>query len=170
MKKKLLLVLLVLLLAAVAIVSFKKTGELEGCAFCSEDVLQRQAIYEDELVLALYSHKPIVPGHVLVIPKRHVERFEELQETEFLKIKEVIEKIDKAAQEIYKTSDYLLLQKNGQAAGQTVPHVHFHYFPRSDKDQVGPLFLLRFLVIPRLPPISQQEMKETIEQFQLRLK
>ena len=170
MKKKILLAILFFLLAAAVVVSLRKSKVAEGCAFCREEVLQRQAFYEDDLVLALYSHKPIIPGHVLLIPKRHVERFEELEDAELLRIKEVMIKVHQAAQKIYDAKDYLILQKNGKAAGQNVPHVHFHYFPRKEKQQIEPLLLLRFLIIPRLPPISDKEIAEAIEPFRAQFK
>ncbi|MBS3905094.1 MAG: HIT family protein [Simkania sp.] len=166
MKKGFLLSVLVFLISAVSVVLIKQpSGSSNACAFCEESVLKRQQFYEDDLVIALYSHKPVVPGHLLVIPKRHVERFEELSNEELLRIKEVVAKIHAVAKEIYGTSDYLLLQKNGTAAGQTVPHLHVHYFPRNAKESAGPLMLLRFLIIPHLPPISNQEMTEITELF-----
>jgi len=167
MKKKILLVTLVFLLAAAVVVSLRDSKSAEECAFCQEEVLQRQAFYEDDFVVALYSHKPIIPGHVLIIPKRHVERFEELEDAELLRIKEVMIKVHQAAQKIYEAKDYLILQKNGKAAGQSVPHVHFHYFPRKEKQQSEPLLLLRFLIIPHLSPISNEEMAEAIKPFKI---
>ena len=80
----------------------------ESCAFCDEDVLNRQKFYEDDLVLALYTHKPILQGHCLIIPKRHVERFEMLTDEEITQIGRVIKKVNLAASEVFKTSFYLL--------------------------------------------------------------
>jgi hypothetical protein len=63
----------------------KNPADLSASAYCAFDdlkVLNRQKFYEDDLVLALYTHKPILPGHCLIIPKRHVERFEMLSEQE----------------------------------------------------------------------------------------
>lgn len=87
---------------------------------------KRQAFYKNDLVLALYSHKPIYPGHCLIIPKRHVERFEMLSEEEITEIGRVIKKVNQAVEKVFQTSSYLLLQKNGREVGQT-PHVHVHY-------------------------------------------
>src|ERR1700737_1272003 len=82
------------------------------CAFCDTDVLNRQKFYEDDLVLALYTHKPILPGHCLIIPKRHVERFEMLTDEEITHMGRIIKKVNQAAVQVFKTSSYLLLQKN----------------------------------------------------------
>ena len=101
----------------------------EYCAFCDPRVLERQKFYEDDLVLALYTHKPVLPGHCLVLPKRHVERFEQLTDQEITQMGKVIKKVDRAVTEVFSTSSYLLLQKNGIEVGQSVPHVHVHYIP-----------------------------------------
>ncbi len=58
----------------------------EYCAFCDDEVLNYQKFYEDDLVLALYTHKPIMPGHCLIIPQRHVKRFEDLSDEEMTRV------------------------------------------------------------------------------------
>jgi histidine triad (HIT) family protein len=164
MKMKIfLLAIFVILLFAAAIVSFRNPQRAEECPFCQREVLEKQAFYEDDLVLALYSHKPIVPGHCMIIPKRHVERFEKLYDDELIRIKEVIGEVHRAAQTLYKAKDYFLLEKNGKTAGQSVPHVHFHYFPRNEEERVGPGLFLRFLLIPWLPPISDENLGNAVD-------
>lgn len=130
------------------------------CAFCDPKVLSYQKFYEDELVIALYTHKPILPGHSLIIPKRHVERFEGLSDEEITQIGRVIKKVNKAAEEVFETSPYLILQKNGKEAGQTVPHVHFHYVPRRVGDDSTLMFLIKMYTANLGSPISHSEMQE----------
>lgn len=133
------------------------------CAFCDENVLARQKFYEDEHVLALYTHKPILPCHCLVIPKRHVERYEMLTDEEITQIGRVIQKVDQAASKVFGTSSYLLLQKNGVEVGQTVPHVHFHYIAREKGDDSTITFLARMFIANWLSPISANEMEKTVK-------
>lgn len=139
----------------------------EYCAFCDPSVLEHQTFYEDELVAALYTHKPVVPGHCLVIPKRHVERFELLTDEEITHMGRVIKKVDQAVMKVFGTSAYLLLQKNGLEAGQTVPHVHVHYIPKKEGDFSLFGFLLRMYSAYFVKgPIPADEMHETIEKLQ----
>ncbi len=139
-------------------------GHFTGyCAFCDPKVLDRQKFYEDELVVALYTHKPILPGHCLVIPKRHVERFELLTDEEIAHIGRVIKTIDQAVMKIFDTSSYLLLQKNGLEVGQSVPHVHFHYIPRKAGDSSAFGFLVKMYVANAKGPISSDAMQKTVE-------
>lgn len=136
---------------------------LFSCAFCDPDILQRQTFYEDELVLGLYTHKPIVEGHCLIIPKRHVERFEDLTAQEITQIGEGIQKVDKAAQKIWQREAYLLLQKNGKEVGQTVFHVHFHYIPRKKGENSTLKFLFKMFWANLFSPISSSEMETRVK-------
>ncbi len=135
------------------------------CAFDDPKVLNRQKFYEDDLILALYTHKPILPGHCLIIPKRHVERFEMLTDQEINQIGLVIKKVNQAASKVFKTASYLLLQKNGLEVGQTVPHVHFHYIPRQLGDDSTLSFLVKMYLANAYSPIPEAEMQKICEQM-----
>lgn len=139
----------------------------ENCVFCNEKILEYQKFYEDEYVLALYTHKPIFPGHSLIIPKRHRERFEELSDVEFLHISQVVKKVNCAVEKVFNTSAYLILQKNGKEVGQTVPHIHFHYIPRQKGDNSTFKFMMRMYVDFLFSPISAEEMHETVEKMKV---
>ena len=145
-------------LAGVYFFSLKPAQISKYCAFCDIKVLDAQKFYEDELVMALYTHKPILPGHCLIIPKRHVQRFEELTDQEIEQMGKVIKKVDRSASKIFETSSYLLLQKNGIEVGQTVPHVHFHYIPRKEGDYSVFGFLLKMYIACAKGPISKSHM------------
>lgn len=147
------------------LLSTTQSSSEEYCAFCDPEVLARQTFYEDDLVLALYTHKPILPGHCLIIPKRHVERFEFLTDEEITQMGRVIKKVNNAVVKVFGTSPYLLLQKNGSEVGQTVPHVHFHYIPRQSGDDSTIGFLIKMYSAPLLGPISTEEMQDAVEKL-----
>ena len=134
-----------------------------ACAFCDHAILNRQKFYEDEHVCALYTHKPMLPGHCLIIPKRHVYRFETLTQEEISHLGMLIKKVNQASMEVFGTSSYLLLQKNGYESGQTVPHVHFHYIPRKEGDDSRLAFIFKMFMASAKKPISHQEMEKTVE-------
>lgn len=135
------------------------------CAFCDAKVLDNQKFYEDDLLFALYTHKPIMAGHCLIIPKRHVERFEMLTDTEMTQIGRVIKKVNQAAERVFQTSSYLIVQKNGLEVGQSVPHVHFHYVPRKAGDDSTIEFILKIAIANAKQPISKDEMDEIVEKL-----
>ncbi|WP_059358705.1 HIT family protein [Parachlamydia acanthamoebae] len=165
---KRLLIGIVLLMGIVFIIkSTPSSLNRDNCAFCSSQILDYQKFYEDDLVIALYTHKPVLPGHSLVIPKRHVERFEYLSAAEILRIGQIIKKVNVAAEKVFGTSSYLLLQKNGVEVGQTVPHVHFHYMPRKAGDDSSLKFLLKMYIANFSSPIDVKEMHEIVEKMKL---
>ena len=136
---------------------------LGSCPFCNEEILDKQKFYEDDHIIALYSHKPVSKGHALVIPKEHKERYEELSESEIMAIHKMIRKIHAISSEHFGSDSYLLLQKNGKNVGQTVPHVHFHYIPRkiNDTSQIG--FIFRFYTQFWMSAMSDQKMAHIVE-------
>jgi histidine triad (HIT) family protein len=135
------------------------------CAFCDPAVLHRQTFYEDDLVLALYTHKPVFPGHCLVVPKRHVERFEMLTDAEITQMGRVLKKVNLAVMKVFGTSSYLLLQKNGTESGQTVPHVHIHYIPRKAGDSSALKLVVHMYLSTVKGPISPEKMQEIVEKL-----
>ncbi len=157
--KKVIWSVLCVLFASESLFADSEAAPFDVCAFCDPVVLEYQTFYEDEVVLALYTHKPIFPGHCLVIPKRHVERFEQLSDEEVAQMGQVIKKVNGAVTDVFKTSSYLLLQKNGHEVGQTVPHVHFHYIPRQEGDDSLLKYLWKMFVVNLGVPISSDEMQ-----------
>ena len=135
------------------------------CPFCNPKILEAQSFYEDELVWALYTHEPMFPGHCLIIPKRHIERFEMLTDEESLQIFRVIKKVDRGVAQVYGTCSYLLLQKNGEEVGQTVAHVHVHYIPRQKGESSIIQFFIRMFQ-SKMSTLSAEEMRENVEKLQ----
>ena len=132
------------------------------CPFCNEELLNRQKFYEDDLVIALYTHEPVLPSHFLIIPKRHVERLDNLSDAEMIQIFHTIKQVNQAAQKVFGTSAYLIHQKNGHEAGQTVPHVHFHLISKQPGDSSEFKFATNLIVNRIRGPISQEKMQPII--------
>lgn len=96
-------------------------------------------IYEDKNNIAFLDAFPFEPGHVLVIPKKAHKTIFDMSESEFLDLQRVIFKV---ANKIRKTTqkDVVIIQRNGEDAGQEIPHVHFHIIPRYIPEKEKPLF------------------------------
>lgn len=144
-----------------------KESQLTDCPFCNPKILESQKFYEDELVVVLYTHRPIFPGHSLIIPKNHIERFEMLSEAEIAQIGQVIKKVNRAAEKAFGTSTYMLLQKNGKEVGQSVPHLHFHYIPRQAGDDSTLKFIVNACLAYFGSPLKQTEMQKVVEQMKM---
>ena len=106
------------------------------CIFCAiaEGEIPSFKVYEDELVLAYLDINPFSKGHTLVIPKRHSQG---LLDTDDATLAAIIARVKKVAAHITAKlgcDGFNVLQNNGEAAGQTVRHVHFHIVPRWQGD------------------------------------
>lgn len=134
-----------------------------SCPFCDPQIVNRQKFYEDDVVLALYTHKPIVKSHFLIIPKRHVERLDRLSPEEIAHIHQVIHKVNLASEQVFHTSAYFIHQKNGKEAGQSVPHLHFHLIAKEAGDDSSMKFLMKMVLADLSGPISSQEIQEVTE-------
>ena len=91
-------------------------------------------VYEDERVLAFMDIMPQADGHTLVIPKAPAETLLDLAPEEAAYTIQVVQKIAQAMKLALDVPGIVLMQLSGAAAGQTVPHVHFHLIPSSVHD------------------------------------
>ena len=87
-------------------------------------------VWEDERVFAFLDIAPLAPGHVLVVPKEPAPTLDALSEESAAAIGRVLPRIARAVVAVTGTRDFNVLQNNGAAAHQAVPHVHFHIIPQ----------------------------------------
>jgi histidine triad (HIT) family protein len=87
-------------------------------------------VYEDDKVFAFLDIGPLSPGHTLVIPKEPALTVDKLSDDSAAAIGRVLPRICRAVINATGTSDLNILQNNGKAAHQEVPHVHFHIIPK----------------------------------------
>ncbi|NOJ67152.1 HIT family protein [Acinetobacter indicus] len=88
-------------------------------------------VYEDEQVLAFMDIMPQADGHTLVIPKSPAVTLPDLDPQVAAYTIQVVQKVAKAMEKALGLDGIVLMQLSGAAAGQTVPHVHFHLIPTS---------------------------------------
>ncbi|KAL3665459.1 hypothetical protein V7S43_009494 [Phytophthora oleae] len=119
---------------ATDLLNFDQCLDPAGRCFGPFRVLFSQVFYESALSFALVNLKPIVPGHVLVVPKRPVGRFEMLDEDEVSDLWIVAQLIGKKIERHYGASSLTFAIQDGKESGQTVQHVHIHVIPRITQD------------------------------------
>ena len=88
-------------------------------------------VYEDDQVLAFMDIMPQADGHTLVIPKTPAVTLLDLPADAAAYTIQVVQKVAKAIEVGLDAQGIVLMQLSGVAAGQTVPHVHFHLIPSS---------------------------------------
>ncbi|KAL0951699.1 hypothetical protein HGRIS_008375 [Hohenbuehelia grisea] len=89
-----------------------------------------QVFYRSSLSYAVVNLKPIVPGHVLVIPNRVVTRLTDLTEPELSCLMRSVQTVGRVIERAYGADGLTIACQDGKAAGQSMPHVHFHLLPR----------------------------------------
>lgn len=106
------------------------------CIFCT--VTGERVIASNEHGFVIRDAYPISPGHTLIIAKRHVGSFFELERDERAALLLLLEQSKVAIEREMAPAGYNIGINEGVAAGQTVPHLHIHLVPRYAGDQPDP--------------------------------
>ena len=123
----------------------KKRDPNNPCLFCKDP---RGVSLERELAYSARDTYAVSPGHMLVIPKRHVASFFDLTPEEINACMELITEERKRLDEEFKPDGYNIGVNIGPAAGQSIFHVHIHIIPRYEGDVENPQGGVRH-VIPK---------------------
>ena len=109
---------------------------MDDCIFCKivRGEIPCVKIYEDENTLAFMDIAPLNQGHVLIIPKSHYETILDIEPDVFGWLGKVVARVSKAVQKTLKPDGINVMQLNGKAANQVVPHLHIHVVPRKFGD------------------------------------
>lgn len=111
-------------------------GQMSDCIFCKivNQELPAFKVYEDEEFLAFLDIMPVNPGHTLVIPKTHYKNMEEIPEDVLGRLMGIVKKIGLSIKDNLGAESYNINENNDPAAGQIIPHIHFHVIPRNEGD------------------------------------
>jgi histidine triad (HIT) family protein len=111
-----------------------------SCAFCSivAGDAPSHRVFEDAVVIAFLDRRPLFPGHVLVVPRRHVVTIGDLAEDEVGPYFERVRRINGAVQEARRSAGTFVAMNN--VVSQSVPHLHTHVVPRNFKDGLRGFF------------------------------
>jgi histidine triad (HIT) family protein len=114
--------------------------EPADCSFCriiAGDV-EAQIVFEDEIALAFLDHRPLFPGHTLLVPREHHETLADLPdaliEPYFLDLR----LLSVAVRDAMGAQGTFVAANN--VVSQSVPHLHFHVVPRVRKDGLRGFF------------------------------
>ncbi|XP_042028187.1 bifunctional bis(5'-adenosyl)-triphosphatase/adenylylsulfatase FHIT-like isoform X2 [Salvia splendens] len=108
--------------------------ESESFTFGPYKIDPKEVFYSTQLSYAMVNLRPLLPGHVLVCPRRDVKRFTDLTGDETSDLWFTAQKIGRQLESYHKASSLTLAIQDGPQAGQTVPHVHIHILPRKGGD------------------------------------
>jgi len=106
------------------------------CIFCKiiAGEIPAVKVLDDERVLAFMDINPSSRGHMLVVPKKHAENIFEVSESDLAAVTIAVKRCATAVKEALKAEGVTVLQLNGKASDQIVPHIHIHVMPRWEND------------------------------------
>jgi histidine triad (HIT) family protein len=106
------------------------------CIFCKivNGEIPAVKVLDEERVLAFMDINPSSKGHMLVVPKNHAENIFEIPESDLAALIKAVKRSAKAVKEALHAEGITILQLNGTASDQIVPHLHIHIIPRWKND------------------------------------
>lgn len=115
----------------------------EPCPFCT--LPAGRIVMANDLAVAIRDGFPVSRGHTLILPRRHVESFFEVTEAERNAMMALLDAAKAGLDMAFRPNGYNLGINDGQAAGQTVPHLHMHLIPRFVGDIADPRGGIRWI-------------------------
>lgn len=108
----------------------------DDCIFCKlvAGEIPSHRVFEDDDAVAFMDISPLNPGHLLVVPRAHHAQIFDIEPALYGRLATVAAHLAGALRSALAPDGLNVLQLNGEAANQVVPHVHFHLVPRWDGD------------------------------------
>jgi histidine triad (HIT) family protein len=112
---------------------------VETCVFCKirDGQIPAMKVFEDKRTLCIMDINPISPGHCLVLPKTHAPTIFDADAADLQAAIATAKRVALALKETLEPEGLNILQANGPAAFQSVPHFHLHLIPRWMRDGKG---------------------------------
>lgn len=107
---------------------------MQDCIFCNIS----KPVLENEYAVAIYDKYPVNPGHMLIIPKRHIADYFAAAKEERQAIDQLLAECKKLLDKKFNPDGYNIGINCGACAGQTIFHLHVHLIPRYQGDMVHP--------------------------------
>lgn len=101
----------------------------EDCIFCqvADKAVTSEMLYEDDDVVAFKDINPQAPSHILIIPRKHIDRLTQVEDEDMVTLGKMVNVAKKIAKENeFDKEGFRLLINEGKNGGQTIFHLHFH--------------------------------------------
>ncbi len=108
----------------------------ETCPFCSPG--HDEIIQENDLAYTRYDKFPVSPGHLLIIPRRHIATVFDASPDELAALWALLSAAKTSLDIRFRPDGYNIGINDGASAGQTIPHLHIHLIPRYSGDMSDP--------------------------------
>ncbi len=129
-----------------------------SCPFC--EFTHNRIIDHNDDVFMTYALAPYHKHHLLVVPYRHIDDFENLSQTELVSINTLLHKGINLLKKL-NYQDYTIVVRNGKKTGKTIEHLHYHIIP---VDVIGDLNH----VGEERKVLSEAEIEEILRDFDIK--
>lgn len=136
----------------------------ENCLFCRivSGEIPAVIVYEDKDTVAFLDHRPLFPGHLLLVPREHFETLSDLPATQVGPLFTNAQMLSRAVESAMEAEGSFVAMNN--RVSQSVPHLHVHIVPRRRKDGLKGFFW------PRTKYKSDEEMEIIREKISAKIK
>jgi histidine triad (HIT) family protein len=114
----------------------------DDCIFCQivKGEAEASFVHQDDTIVAFMDIQPITHGHMLVIPRQHFVRMQEVPDQVAMRAFRIARMLATTSQSILSAGGVNLIVMDGEVAFQDVPHFHIHVVPRYAQDGFGLTF------------------------------
>ena len=148
----------------------KGEGPEVECVFCAQvegdDRVVKKAVYEDDFLMVLMNIFPYNPGHLMIVPKKHVNSFTELDKEETSRLFAMVSKVEELQREVFDLVGIDMGANIGTEAGESIEHLHVQMVPIYEHDRGFMETALDTKVMPEKLDRTLEKLKEKDEILQ----
>lgn len=137
------------------------------CIFCAQaeddERISKLAVFEDDFLMVVLNIFPYNTGHLMVVPKRHVNSMVDLEDEERNRMFAMVSKVEELQREVVEPAGIDVGMNIGKAAGESIPHLHVQLVPIYEKDRGFMETSLDTKVMKQSLPDTQEEYKERVD-------
>ncbi len=116
----------------------KKDKNYSGCLLCAlrdrEPDVEALTLYRDDLVMATLNLYPFNPGHLLLFPSRHIERYRDMTDEEIMAMHRLLTGSLSILEERFSPAGFNLGYNLGRGSGASIAHIHQQVLPRYENE------------------------------------
>lgn len=139
------------------------------CILCSvrdnDERVVSLKIYQDTLIFISLNLYPYNPGHLMIVPNRHVLHFLDLTKEELIHLSRTIQGVQLLLDELYNPKGYNVGINQGREAGASIEHLHIHLVPRFGSELGFIDIVGKTRVLPEGLESVKQKLQKNINKF-----
>jgi len=144
----------------------KKDRPNVECILCSvrddDERVKNLKIYQDKVTFVSLNAFPYNPGHLLVVPNKHIKSFQELTKGEIIHISRLIQGLQKLIVDLFSNTGFNIGINEGPNSGASIEHFHYHIVPRYDNE-------LGFIDIVSNSRIAIEGLEEVLKRYKQKI-